>query len=144
MRLIARNSSVALLLLAGCTSVQVQPVAKEINLKHVCIRENPKVKVDDFLAVLKDGFNRHHITTEVITHEVPANCEYILSYTALRSWDIAPYLADAELTLENRDGQRIAHAMYHLVSGGWDLNPTKYQGTKTKMDPVIDELLKSY
>lgn len=50
-----------------------------------------------------------------------------------------PYLSHAELQL-HRAGQQVASAEYHLRGkGGFSL--TKWAGTKSKMDPVIDELL---
>jgi hypothetical protein len=84
-----------------------------------------------------------HVSTQVYTGDAPAGCDVILTYTALRSWDFAPYLSHAELHLKTRDGAEIASAEYHLVGkGGYSL--MKWQGTKTKMDPVVDELLKAY
>ena len=96
--------------------------------------------VTDFVNVLRDGFDRHGISTEVYAGAKPQHCEYVLTYTALRSWDFATYLSHAELRLE-RDGRQVAYAEYHLVGKG-GLSLMKWQGTKTKMDPVIDELLK--
>lgn len=62
-----------------------------------------------------------------------------LTYTALRHWDMKPYLTHAELRLW-RDGKQIGFAEYHLNgNGGFDLG--KWRGTKAKMDPVIDQLL---
>ena len=131
-----------LLAVAGCTSMTVRPVDPAAKVKHVCIENNPKVMVGDFLPVVRDGFTRHGISTEVYSAQRPPECEYVLKYTALRSWDLAPYLSKAELHLE-RDGVEIASAEYHLKGkGGFAL--TKFQGTKTKMDPVVDELLKGY
>jgi hypothetical protein len=106
----------------------------------VCIQENPKVWVSDFLPVLREGFDRHGITTNVYSGTKPENCEYVLTYTALQSWDFVTYLSHAELWLE-RNGQQIASAEYHLVGKG-GLSLMKWQGTKTKMDPVIDDLLR--
>jgi hypothetical protein len=126
--------------LSACTSVTVRPPDPTLMIRHVCIQENPKVRVSDFVPVLRDGFDRHGISTEVYSGTRPPNCDFVLTYTALRSWDLAPYLSHAELRLE-RDGRRIAYAEYHLVGkGGFSL--MKWQGTKAKMDPVIDELLK--
>lgn len=137
-----RSIVVAVLMLAGCTSVTVKPVELSVDLKHVCIQENPKVLVSDFVDVIRDGFDRHGISTEVFSGPTPANCEYVLTYTAIRSWDLSPYLSHAELRLE-KGGRRIAYAEYHLKGkGGFSL--TKWQGTRTKIDPVIDELLQRY
>jgi hypothetical protein len=123
----------------GCTSVKVQPVDSTLPILHVCIRQNPQVEVSDFLHVLQDGFERHGIGTEVYYGNRPRHCEYILTYTALRSWDLKTYLSHAELRLQ-RGGQQIASADYHLRAKG-GLSLTKFAGTKSKMDPVIDKLL---
>jgi len=138
------KNQVLILLIAigmlGCVSpVNVRPVDPSVKLSHVCIQENQKVRVSDFLQVLRDGFDRHGITTEVFSGNTPSNCEFILTYTALQSWDFAMYLSHAELRIE-KDGKQIAYAGYHLKGG---LSSKKWQDTKTKMDPVIDELLKS-
>jgi hypothetical protein len=125
--------------LIGCTSTNVRPVQDLAGLKEVCIQENPAVIVDDFVPVLRDGFNRHGIATSVVNAEGAKACEVHLTYTALRSWDFKPYLSHAELRLW-KDGRQIGAADYHLRGkGGFAL--TKWQGTKAKMDPVIDQLL---
>lgn len=111
-------------------------------MKHVCIQDNPKVAVQDFVTIVRDGFDRHGISTEVIAGSAPERCEYLLTYTALRSWDFSPYLSHAELRIE-RGGRQVAYAEYHLKGkGGLALN--KWASTKSKMDPVIDELLGAY
>jgi hypothetical protein len=127
------------LLTAACTSVKVQSVDTSLPLLHVCIQRNHAVEVSDFLPVLQEGFERHGIGTEIYNGNRPRRCEYVLTYTALRSWDVKTYLSHAELRLL-RAGQQIAFAEYHLrVKGGLSL--MKFAGTKSKMDPVIDELL---
>ncbi|MCL2298452.1 MAG: Sbal_3080 family lipoprotein [Proteobacteria bacterium] len=132
---------VALLpVISACTSIQVTQVDPDLGMKHVCIRENPDVKVSDFIQVLQEGFARHGVTTEVFSKETGANCEFILTYTALRSWDFKPYLSHAEIRIE-KGGKKIAEAEYHLAGGG-GLALTKWAGTKEKIDPVIDELFK--
>jgi hypothetical protein len=133
----------ALLVASGCTSIRVRPLAAQLRPQQVCIEENPAVIVPGFLDVLRSGFARHGIATRVFSGSVPpADCEYVLEYTALQSWDFVPYLAHAELRLERR-GVIVADAEYHLVgSGGFSL--MKWQSPKAKMDPVIDELLAAH
>lgn len=127
---------------AGCTVTRVQWMKPVTNLRFVCIRENPKVTVPDFLDVVQDGFARHGISTEVYSGDTPGSCEYILTYTALRAWDLGVFLTHAELNLE-RAGKKIAYAEYHLKGkGGFSL--MKWKSVKSKMDPMIDELLKDY
>lgn len=128
----------ALLVTSGCTSVKVKPIAPA-SLQQVCIVNNPKVIIDEFVPVLQDGFARHHIATHVVEQAQSQSCEVTLTYTALRSWDFTPYLSHAELRLW-RAGKQIGAADYHLRGkGGFSL--TKWAGVKTKMDPVIDQLL---
>lgn len=128
------------LALVACTSVSVRPPDPGLVIKHVCIQEIPKVIVTDFVPIIRDGFDRHGISTELYSGPKLSHCEYVLTYTALRSWDFVPYLSHAELRIE-KDGRQVAYAEYHLVGkGGFSL--MKWQSTKAKMDPVIDELLK--
>jgi hypothetical protein len=131
--------TIILALITGCTSVNVRPVSSGLNITDVCIEENVIVIVEDFLSVVRDGFNRHGIATKVVARPAPKECEYVLTYTALKNWDLGTYLNHAELRLE-RGGSIIGSAEYHLAGKG-GLSLMKWQSTKTKMDPVIDELL---
>ena len=123
----------------ACTSTIVRPVQSTPSLNYVCIRENSRVLVDNFVPVVRDALSQRGIRSEVFAGETPAHCEVILTYTALRRWDFSPYLSHAEVRLE-RDGLQIGYAEYHLRGGG-GLSFFKWQGTRTKMEPVLDELL---
>ena len=91
---------------------------------------------------MEDGFNDHGITTEMYKGARPRHCEYHLTYTALRSWDFSTYLFHAELRLY-KGSTRIGYAEYHLIGkGGFSLN--KWASVKSKMTPIIDELLAQY
>jgi hypothetical protein len=126
-------------ILAGCTSVNVRPVTSGEQITEVVIRRNPKVAVDDFLDVLIDGFRRHGIASKIISEDVELKDTYVVNYVAYRNWDMAPYLTDATISID-RNGRRVAEAQYHLkLKGGLAL--TKWQGTRTKIDPVMDQLL---
>jgi hypothetical protein len=70
---------------------------------------------------------------------MPEHCDAILTYTARRSWDFVTYLSHAEIWLE-LDGLTVGYAKYHLrAKGGFSL--LKWRGTRSKIDPVLDELL---
>lgn len=124
--------------LCGCTSISVQPMQPPAFPTKVCIENNPKVIIRDFVPVLREGIERHNMTSEVFDGNLPAYCGLKLSYTALQSWDFTTYLSHAELWLE-QNGKQVGYAEYHLIGGG-GLSLMKWQGTKTKMDPVIDKL----
>jgi len=133
---------IAFILLSGCTSIKVKQLDPSVKVSHVCIEENPKVIIHDFLPVVQKGFERHGITTEVYKSEIPNYCEYNLTYTALKNWDMAMYMHHAELWLY-RDKENIAYAEYHLNGkGGLALN--KWASVDSKMDPVINKLLSGY
>ncbi|MDN6298077.1 MAG: Sbal_3080 family lipoprotein [Halomonas sp.] len=126
-------------LAAGCTSIQVQPIDSSLNPDKICIEENPKVIVRDFLDVVTDRIEYHGIHTEIYNKDIPEDCEYTMTYTALKTWDMGTYLHHAELRL-SKNGDKVGYAEYHL-NGKGGLSLTKWKGTKSKMDPVVDELL---
>lgn len=135
----ARACALALLITAGCTSIQVQPIDPSLAPKYICIRENPAVQVADFVPVIRARLSSHDIRTDVFSSAVPAGCQYVLTYTALRSWDLVPFLSHAEVYLSH-NGRQVATGTFHLRGkGGYAL--TKYDSTEKKMDPVIDQLI---
>ncbi len=124
---------------ASCTSVNVRPVAAQEQITSVLIEENPKVWRSDFVEVLRSGFARHGIESRVIQPGTPVGNAYVVRYTARQSWDMAMYMTDATIWIYRND-REVASAVYHLKGGG-GLSLMKWQGTSTKIDPVIDELL---
>lgn len=134
---------VTLVLASGCTAIEVDPVSNALGMKHVCVEDGQQRCFDgDLLNIIRDGFDRHGITTQVYSSDLPPECEYRLSYMCERTWDMATYMHHAELRLY-QGYKKIGYAEYHLQGkGGFSL--LKWQSTKTKMDPVIDELLSGY
>jgi len=130
-------------MLVGCTSINVRPVdGNRFKLVHVCIQNNPKVIISDFLQVLRDGIERHGLSTQVFEgYQAPSACEYIVTYTARQSWDFSPYLSQALIEMR-RGNELVARAEYHLRAKG-GLSLAKWAGTESKMNPVIDEMLKN-
>lgn len=124
---------------SGCTSIQVEPMKAGLNPQKICIENNPKVIVHDFLGVVRNRIEYHGIETEVFEKNAPKGCEFTMTYTALKTWDFGSYLHHAELRLEH-NGRKVGYAEYHL-NGKGGLSLTKWQSTKSKMDPVVDKLL---
>jgi hypothetical protein len=115
----------------------------EARITHVCVKDGKEMCFDgEMLGVILDGFGRHGITTQVYSGNLPTDCEYNLSYMCNQTWDMAMYMHHAELRLFQKNFQ-IGYAEYHLAGGG-GLSLMKWQSAKTKMDPVIDELLQNY
>jgi len=140
-RMAVAGAVVAAWLVGGCTSINVRPVASHEPMTSVLIEENPKVWRSDFLDVLSDGFARHGIESRVIKPDEPVGDAYVVRYTARQKWDMAMYMSDATIWIY-KNQKEVAKAVYHLRGGG-GLSLKKWQGTQTKIDPVIDELLGS-
>ena len=124
----------------GCTSVTVEPLKPGV--KEVAIRENPKVSMDGFLPYVRRSFEARGIATRIIKESDTAGDAYVVSYTALRSWDLTTYLSSAEFWVHHRS-DLVGHAEYHLRGKG-GLALTKFQHVETKLDPVFEELLANY
>lgn len=127
---------------SACTTVRVvQPDTAKYQIRSACIVRNDKVIVRDFVSVMQAGFLRHGIETELYdSGKLPDSCRTTVRYTALRGWDLAPFMNYAEITMMH-DGRVIGTATYEH-SGGLALN--KWADTATKMDPVIDQMLAGY
>src|SRR5262249_32850000 len=128
-------------LVPACTAVRVEPVDPTMRVSHVCIEDNPSVIVAGFVQIIRDGFSRHGVSTEVFSGSPPAGCELTLTYTARQSWDFVSYLSHAELRLL-KAGSQVAYAEYHLRAKG-GLSPMKWKSTASKMGPVVDRLLET-
>lgn len=124
---------------AGCTSIQVEPLL--VRPTNICIQNNPKVQVSDFVPVLQKSLASRGIGSQVYA-QPPLTCEYRMTYVAYRSWDIVTYLSKAELEIFDANNRSVGAAHYHLRGKG-GLAMTKWQSTETKMLPVLDQLLKN-
>jgi hypothetical protein len=132
----------SLLVLAGCTSVDVRPIPASAKLDKVCIQFNSEVNVEDFVSVVQENFFDHGISTVVYQSERPKGCEFTMVYSVDRWWDLKPYMVDARMTVNKADSF-VGSGHYHLNGhGGLDL--AKYAGTHSKIDPVMDAMLRDY
>ena len=125
---------------SGCTVVTVRPVESSLAFSEVCIDENPKVIVSGFLGVVQDGFERNGIKTRVYDNVPAEGCPVILTYTATQSWDFVTYLDHAELRLMDQERNQLGYGEFHLRGDG-GIAPSKWKSVRSKMDPVIDQLL---
>jgi hypothetical protein len=130
------------LILSGCTSVDVRPIPASAHLDKVCIEFNSEVNVEDFVPVVQESLFNHGITSVVYHSARPQGCPFTMTYAVERWWDLKPYMVDARMTV-NKDDAFIGSGHYHLNGhGGLDLG--KYVGTHSKIDPVLDEMLRNY
>ncbi len=140
MKHITKGVAVAALVgLAGCTSVKVQSVSPTEQIDTICIAKNPDVIRSDFLPTVRSEIEQYGINTTVYDGDMPASCQYSMTYTALQSWDFTTYLSHAELHLY-KGPKQIGEGIFHLNGkGGFAF--TKFKGTRSKMAPVVQQML---
>lgn len=131
------------LVLLGCASacvrVNITPVAPDPGFQQVCIEQNTTVLVSDLVQVIQEGFKRHGIASKIYTAgSKPAGCEYVMTYTALRSRELPPTMIYAKFHLF-KNGDPAGFAEWHLKAG-----LDRWKSTASKLDSVIDELLKDF
>ena len=131
-----------LLILSGCTSMDVKPIPASAKLEKICIQFNEEVNVDDFVPVVQEDFFNHGIGSVVYHSDRPKGCEFTMTYAVERWWDFKPYMVDAQMTV-NKDDAYIGSAHYHLAGHG-GLSVTKWEGTHSKIDPLLDDMLRNY
>lgn len=131
-------------LLDGCNSYRVTALPYDANLKGVVVVDNPKVRDGHFVPVLERAFAergfrvRHGAATDA------AGDEAVITYSALRSWDIVPYLADADVVI-SKNGVQKASGHYHHTGGSLSLDVfTKWRGDEYKMADLYDKMLENY
>ena len=128
--------------LVGCTSIQINNTTgfNPDSIKQVCIVHNPKVIIRDFDKLVEKSFTRYNIDSKTVKNNDDLSlCQTTLNYTALRSWDFAPYMVSAQFNLL-QNGRQVSEASFRLKgNGGLALN--KWRSTETKINELVDELL---
>lgn len=143
----------ALTSVVGCAiQTAVRPLAPYKDVAEICILENPKVIIADFLPVLQEGIQRNGLRSKVY-REVPNSCAYVLEYIAFQRWDFTPFMSEADIKLYKAKElvgtarEIVGTVSYKLPSGifgGGGANPAKWNSTKEKLDPLLDELFQNY
>jgi len=132
----------ALLALTGCTSIQVNNTTgfNPESIRQVCVINNPKVIIKDFNQIVERSFARYNIQAKTYNDTDNLSlCQTTLHYTALRSWDFAPYMVSAQFNLL-QNGRQVSEASFKLKgNGGLALN--KWRSTETKINELVDQLL---
>lgn len=130
---------------SGCNSYKVQALPYDPEMKRVVVVVNPKVVVPDFIDVMADEFNARNIKVFFAPENYTAkHDEYVVRYLALRSWDFAPYLADATVRI-SKNGLLVAKGHYHHRGGSCSLDIfTKWRSTERKMKVLYNKLFNNF
>ncbi|HXF45476.1 MAG TPA: Sbal_3080 family lipoprotein [Burkholderiaceae bacterium] len=108
---------IAPVLLAGCAIVQeVKPV--QVAAKQICIVANPKVMQAEFVEVYQRELTAKGFDVKLLSPDSPLTaCPLTSTYSANWRWDLALYMAYAELKVYS-DGKLVGEAVYDSRGGG--------------------------
>jgi len=128
---------VALCLTSACSIKQrVDPVKVSHNTL-ICIKENPDVR-KGFLAQVKASLNEKRIRYRMVEQlNASDQCEWTMTYTAKWSWDLALYMAYAEIKVFH-DGRLDGEAIYDARHG--DANMKKFIDSEPKIRELVGQL----
>nr|WP_283254108.1 Sbal_3080 family lipoprotein [Ramlibacter paludis] len=127
----------ATLVLGGCAIHQtVKPVAK-LEGRQVCVIESPAVR-----AGFIEAYKRSLATKGYTVRQLPASasiteCPTTSTYSANWRWDLAMYMAFAEIKVYS-NGQLAGQAQYDSLRGGANMN--KFIDADRKIDELVNQL----
>ncbi len=127
------------LAVAACSiKQQVRPVGlTERGDNEICIRENPTVR-QGFLEAYRSRVESKGFRVRLLKADAGVTaCPLTSTYTANWRWDLALYMAYAEI-LVYRNGEVIGRAYYDAIGGGGRLD--KFINATTKINELVDEL----
>jgi len=131
-------SAIALAALSGCAINQTVKPVERVAGKQICIVENPAVKQQGFLATYQ------RVLTEkgyVVRQLPPASavdaCPVTSTYTANWRWDLALYMAYADIKVYS-NGQQTGQATYDAMGGG--ANMGKFIKGEVKIAELVQQL----
>ncbi len=140
--LVFRGARAAVLLvaagLAGCSITQnVTPVALDLP-KDLCLVQNSEVVQDAFHGVLVQVLERKGFAVRTLPDKTPVDaCPLLATYEAIYRWDMAIYLARADLRVFSQ-GKPAGRAEYDSLGGG--ANMSKFIRTEPKLTELVDQL----
>ncbi|WP_342593241.1 Sbal_3080 family lipoprotein [Ramlibacter agri] len=123
--------------LAGCAIHQtVRPVDVALE-REICVIENPSVK-----AGFIEAYKRSLATKGYAVRQLPASapitaCATTTTYTASWRWDLALYMAYAEIRVFTA-GKQVGEAKYDSLRGGGNMN--KFIDADRKVDELVNQL----
>jgi hypothetical protein len=135
MRLVA--AMCALLALGGCAIRQTVKPVDRLEGRQICLIENPSVR-----SSFVEAYKRSLATKGYAVRQLPASasimdCSTTSTYTALWRWDLALYMAYAEIKVYS-NGRPAGEARYDSQRGGGNMN--KFIDADRKINELVNQL----
>ncbi|WP_386698567.1 hypothetical protein [Lonepinella sp. MS14436] len=131
------------LALASCSSsvTNSEPVAKQADIKHICVKDLNKPAIANIGQYLANSLQKKGFTAEVSVNP-SANCKYVLAYS-LREENNLILRAKVRLS-EVNNGSRTALGEVSYKQRGNEKEFVKVSGVQGQTDRIINELFKNY
>ena len=129
----------AVVALSGCSITQeITPSALDQRAQELCLVRNSEVVQDGFHEVYERVLQKKGLKVRWLPDKSPVtSCPLVGTYEAIYRWDLAIYLARADLRIY-ADGKEAGRAVYDSLSGGANMN--KFVRTEPKLTELIDQL----
>jgi hypothetical protein len=128
-----------LIILAGCSIKQeVKPVtAAQVTTKDICVRRNAAVR-EGFLEAYRQALETKGFAVRLLEPDAGVTaCPLLTTYTANWRWDLALYMAYAEIIVYG-DGNQVGKAVYDSLGGGGRMD--KFIKADEKVRELVDQL----
>ncbi|CUI03546.1 Sbal_3080 family lipoprotein [Massilia antarctica] len=129
--------SVALLALSGCAIHQnVKPI-EHVDSKLVCIIDNPAVRATFIDAYQHALSNKGYEVKKLAAGASLVECPVTSTYTATWRWDMAMYMAYADIVVY-KNAKPAGKATYDATRGGGNMG--KFIAAEKKITELVDQL----
>ncbi|MDM5181596.1 Sbal_3080 family lipoprotein [Massilia sp. DJPM01] len=130
-------TAVALLALSGCAIRQnVKPVER-FDSKVVCIVDNSSVRASFMDAYERALTNKGYAVKKLASGSSLVECPVTSTYTATWRWDLAMYMAYAEIVVY-KNAKPAGKATYDATRGGGNMG--KFIAAEKKITELVDQL----
>ena len=132
--------------LSACAITQdVTPSEVDKRAQELCLVRNSEVVQGGFHDVYARVLENKGFKIRTLPDKsASTSCPLVATYEAIYRWDLAIYLARADLRIW-ADGREAGRAVYDSLSGGGNMN--KFIRTEPKLTELVDQLfpkLKTY
>lgn len=124
--------------LASCAITQKVTPVERIEGKQVCIVENLEVIQQGFIDTYQRVLRKKGYSVRLLPTGTPVTaCETTSTYTAQWRWDLALYMAFADIRVF-KSGAQTGQALYDSLGGSFNMN--KFVKGEVKIEELVNSL----
>lgn len=123
--------------LTGCAIHQTVRPVEGIADHQICVIENPPVKAGFIEAYKRSLTNKGYEVRQLPASAPITACTITSTYSANWRWDLALYMAYAEIRVFSA-GKQVGEAKYDSLRGGANMN--KFIDADRKIDELVNQL----